>query len=49
MPSEQNFWGNLINDDKSPSPRLEKLCLAIAELMVSSRGESLAIRTDLFV
>lgn len=49
MPSEQNFWGNLINDDKSPSPRLEKLCLAIAELMVSSHGKSLAIPTDLLV
>ncbi|PKY04510.1 hypothetical protein P168DRAFT_327449 [Aspergillus campestris IBT 28561] len=27
------FWGTLINADKSPSPRLEQLCLGIAQIM----------------
>ncbi|PLN78830.1 hypothetical protein BDW42DRAFT_174213 [Aspergillus taichungensis] len=27
------FWGTLINADKSPSPRLEQLCLGIAQVM----------------
>lgn len=30
------FWGTLINADKSPSPRLEQLCLGIAQVMVRS-------------
>jgi hypothetical protein len=30
-----NFWGVLINPDKSPAPLLEQLCLGIAQLMVN--------------
>ncbi|KAF7114044.1 hypothetical protein CNMCM5793_007024 [Aspergillus hiratsukae] len=30
-----NFWGVLINPDKSPAPLLEQLCLGIAQLMVT--------------
>jgi hypothetical protein len=30
-----NFWGVLINPDKSPTLLLEQLCLGIAQLMVS--------------
>lgn len=32
-----NYWGRLINPDKSPAPLLEQLCLEIARLMVSER------------
>ncbi|GFG20822.1 hypothetical protein IFM61606_00814 [Aspergillus udagawae] len=30
-----NFWGVLINPDKSPTPLLEQLCLGIAQLMTT--------------
>ncbi|THC97050.1 hypothetical protein EYZ11_003493 [Aspergillus tanneri] len=30
-----NFWGVLINPDKSPAPLLEQLCLGIAQVMTS--------------
>jgi hypothetical protein len=30
-----NYWGTLINPDKSPAPLLEQLCLGIAQLLVS--------------
>lgn len=30
-----NYWGTLINPDKSPAPLLEQLCLGIARLIVS--------------
>ncbi|KAI9043576.1 uncharacterized protein KD926_003346 [Aspergillus affinis] len=32
---EGDFWGMLINPDKSPAPLLEQLCLAIAQIMTS--------------
>ncbi|KAL4762301.1 uncharacterized protein BDW70DRAFT_30680 [Aspergillus foveolatus] len=32
---EAEFWGVLINPDKSPSPLLEQLCLGIAQLMTT--------------
>lgn len=32
---EAEFWGALINPDKSPSPLLEQLCLGIAQVIVS--------------
>ncbi|KAI9372120.1 major facilitator superfamily domain-containing protein [Aspergillus egyptiacus] len=32
---EADFWGVLINPDKSPSPLLEQLCLGIAQLMTT--------------
>jgi hypothetical protein len=30
-----NYWGTLINPDKSPAPLLEQLCIGLAQLMVS--------------
>lgn len=30
-----NYWGTLINADKSPAPLFEQLCLGIAQLVVS--------------
>ncbi|KAI9925766.1 hypothetical protein ASPWEDRAFT_42439 [Aspergillus wentii DTO 134E9] len=33
-----NYWGRLINPDKSPAPLLEQLCLEIARLMISFDG-----------
>ena len=39
---EAEFWGALINPDKSPSPLLEQLCLGIAQLMVSVLDRLLA-------
>ncbi|CEJ55058.1 hypothetical protein PMG11_01336 [Penicillium brasilianum] len=35
MASATSHWGTLINPDKSPAPRLEQLCLGIAQLMPS--------------
>ncbi|KAL4901734.1 hypothetical protein BDW74DRAFT_69527 [Aspergillus multicolor] len=32
---EAEFWGALINPDKSPSPLLEQLCLGIAQMMTT--------------
>jgi hypothetical protein len=32
-----NYWGTLINTDKSPAPLFEHLCLGIAQLVVSGR------------
>ncbi|KAE8375545.1 hypothetical protein BDV26DRAFT_12650 [Aspergillus bertholletiae] len=32
-----DFWGVLINPDKSPTPLLEQLCLGIAQVMVSEK------------
>ena len=32
-----DFWGVLINRDKSPTPLLEQLCLGIAQVMVSGK------------
>ncbi|KAL4801973.1 hypothetical protein BDV18DRAFT_68666 [Aspergillus unguis] len=32
---EAEFWGVLINPDKSPSPLLEQLCLGIAQVMTT--------------
>ncbi|OKL63532.1 hypothetical protein UA08_01205 [Talaromyces atroroseus] len=29
-----NYWGTLINPDKSPAPLLEQLCVGLAQLMV---------------
>lgn len=29
-----NYWGTLINPDKSPAPLLEQLCIGLANLMV---------------
>lgn len=29
-----NYWGTLINSDKSPTPLLEELCIGLAQLMV---------------
>lgn len=29
-----NYWGTLINPDKSPSPLLEQLCMGLAQLLV---------------
>jgi hypothetical protein len=29
-----NYWGTLINSDKSPAPLLEELCIGLAQLMV---------------
>lgn len=34
MASATSHWGTLINQDKSPAPLLEQLCLGIAQLMV---------------
>ncbi|OQD83099.1 hypothetical protein PENANT_c018G04350 [Penicillium antarcticum] len=33
MSSAENYWGTLINPDKSPAPLLEHLCLGIAQLL----------------
>lgn len=29
-----DYWGTLINADKSPTPLLEELCIGLAQLMV---------------
>lgn len=34
MASAASQWGTLINQDKSPAPMLEQLCLGIAQIMV---------------
>ncbi|KAL6235690.1 hypothetical protein BDW75DRAFT_208785 [Aspergillus navahoensis] len=39
---EAEFWGALINPDKSPSPLLEQLCLGIAQLMTTFDNLSIA-------
>ncbi|EED19075.1 conserved hypothetical protein [Talaromyces stipitatus ATCC 10500] len=33
-----NYWGTLINADKSPAPLLEELCIGLAQLMVKLDG-----------
>jgi hypothetical protein len=40
---EADFWGVLINPDKSPSPLLEQLCLGIAHMIVSWTLENKAV------
>lgn len=30
----KDYWGTLINSDKSPAPLLEELCIGLAQLMV---------------
>ncbi|KAJ9200456.1 hypothetical protein DTO164E3_4031 [Paecilomyces variotii] len=35
-----NYWGDLINPDKSPAPLLEQLCLGIAQIMPSLEPSS---------